>query len=52
MKQKTIDDLREEILRDLAELRALRQELENTPPPGDPLQAFCDALRPPKDEDE
>jgi hypothetical protein len=45
------DKLRAEILRDLAELRTLREELENTPPPASPLQAWCDAMKPPKDED-
>jgi hypothetical protein len=40
------DDLRAAILNDLAELRALREELANTPPPASPLQAWCDAIRP------
>jgi hypothetical protein len=53
MKPNTITDkLRAEILRDLAELRALREELANTPPPVSPLRAFADAMRPPKDDDE
>jgi hypothetical protein len=45
-KPKTVTDkLLAEILHDLAELRALREELENTPPPGDPLDAFRAVFR-------
>jgi hypothetical protein len=46
------DKLRAAILNDLAELRALREELANTPQPASPLRAFADAMKPPKDEDE
>jgi hypothetical protein len=46
MKTETIsDEFRAELIRDLAELRALREELANTPPPCDPLEAFRKALR-------